>query len=67
MELLEGLEGAGADIIEIGVPFSDPMADGPIIQASSQKALANGMTFDRRARDRVDGRDSAFRSSCSPI
>ncbi|HEY2375389.1 MAG TPA: tryptophan synthase subunit alpha [Gemmatimonadaceae bacterium] len=46
MELLRGLEGAGADVIEIGVPFSDPMADGPIIQASSQKALANGMHFD---------------------
>ena len=45
-ELLKGLEGAGADVIEIGVPFSDPMADGPIIQASSQKALANGMNFD---------------------
>ena len=46
IELLKGLEGAGADVIEIGVPFSDPMADGPIIQASSQKALASGMTFD---------------------
>ena len=46
LELLKGLEGAGADVIEIGVPFSDPMADGPIIQASSQKALANGMNFD---------------------
>jgi tryptophan synthase alpha chain len=46
LQLLAGLEGAGADVIEIGVPFSDPMADGPIIQASSQKALAGGMTFD---------------------
>jgi tryptophan synthase alpha chain len=46
LELLAGLESAGADVIELGVPFSDPMADGPIIQASSQQALANGMTFD---------------------
>lgn len=45
--LLQGLEGAGADVIEVGVPFSDPMADGPVIQASSQVALAHGVTFDR--------------------
>jgi tryptophan synthase alpha chain len=45
--LLRGLEGAGADVVEVGVPFSDPMADGPVIQASSRRALENGMTFDR--------------------
>lgn len=38
---------AGADVIEIGVPFSDPMADGPVIQASSQTALSAGVTLDR--------------------
>ena len=47
LELLQGLEDAGADVLEIGVPFSDPMADGPVIQASSQRALDAGMTFDR--------------------
>ena len=47
LELLRGLESAGADVVEVGVPFSDPIADGPIIQASSQRALEQGMTFDR--------------------
>jgi tryptophan synthase alpha chain len=46
LELLQALEAAGADIVEVGVPFSDPMADGPVIQSSSQQALAGGMTFD---------------------
>ena len=45
--LLRGIEAAGADVIELGVPFSDPMADGPIIQASSQQALDHGMTLGR--------------------
>jgi len=43
---LSALEAGGADIIELGVPFSDPIADGPIIQASSQQALEKGMTYD---------------------
>jgi len=41
-EILLGLPGAGADLIEIGMPFSDPMADGPAIQASSLRALKAG-------------------------
>ncbi len=45
--LLERLPAAGADLIELGVPFSDPMADGPAIQASSLRALKAGMTLPR--------------------
>jgi len=46
LELLRGMADAGADIIELGIPFSDPMADGPTIQRSSQRALENGTTMD---------------------
>lgn len=44
-KILAGLPDAGADIIELGMPFSDPMADGPAIQMSSQRALKNGQTM----------------------
>jgi tryptophan synthase alpha chain len=43
--ILSGLPAAGADIIELGMPFSDPMADGPAVQASSQRALKAGHTM----------------------
>lgn len=46
-EILAGLPAAGADIVELGMPFSDPMADGPAIQASSQRALRAGQTMVR--------------------
>jgi tryptophan synthase alpha chain len=45
LALVAGLPAAGADVIELGMPFSDPMADGPAVQASSQRALAAGMTL----------------------
>lgn len=44
-EILRGLPGAGADLIEVGFPFSDPMAEGPPIQRAAQRALASGMTL----------------------
>jgi tryptophan synthase alpha chain len=43
--LFEGVAAAGADLIEIGMPFSDPMADGPLIQAAGMRALKSGMTL----------------------
>jgi tryptophan synthase alpha chain len=43
-ELLTSVADAGADVIELGIPFSDPLADGPVIQAASQRALENGVT-----------------------
>jgi len=45
MEILRGMPGAGADLIEIGVPFTDPMADGPTIQAAGRRALKAGATL----------------------
>ena len=45
--LLQGLEAVGADVVEVGVPFSDPLADGAVIQASSQRALELGVRFDQ--------------------
>jgi tryptophan synthase alpha chain len=45
--ILNALPEAGADIVELGMPFSDPMADGPAIQASSQRALAAGQTMQK--------------------
>jgi tryptophan synthase alpha chain len=47
LEILRSLPAAGADIIELGFPFSDPMAEGPTIQYASQRALAGGMNLSR--------------------
>ena len=43
--IIRSIEASGADMIEIGMPFSDPLADGPVIQDSSSKALKNGMSL----------------------
>ncbi len=47
LAILKALPKTGADVIELGMPFSDPMADGPAIQASSQRALKSGHTMSR--------------------
>jgi tryptophan synthase alpha chain len=47
LALMRGLPGAGVDVIELGVPFTDPMADGPTIQLAGQRALAAGQTLER--------------------
>lgn len=47
LEVVKGLPGAGVDIIELGLPFTDPMADGPTIQRAGQRALDAGMTLQR--------------------
>ena len=42
-DIMRAMAAAGADLIELGVPFSDPMADGPVIQKASERALAKGI------------------------
>ena len=61
LDLVRGLPGAGVDIIELGLPFTDPMADGPTIQLAGQRALAGGMTLEKTlqlARDFRKGDDT---------
>ena len=55
--IMHALAAAGADVIELGVPFSDPMADGPVIQRSSERALRAGVSLDT-----VLGYTAAFRA-----
>lgn len=47
LDVVPALVAAGADVLELGIPFSDPLTDGPVIQASSQRAIDNGMTLTR--------------------
>jgi len=62
--ILDGLPAAGADLIEIGMPFTDPMADGPAIQASSQRALKAGTTLRKTLKLIADFRS---RDQATPI
>jgi tryptophan synthase alpha chain len=57
--VLEALAEAGADIIELGIPFSDPLADGPTIQASSFASLKNGTTVQRVLQDLAEFREGS--------
>ena len=63
-EILFGLPAAGADLIELGMPFSDPMADGPAIQASSLRALKSGMTLKKTLKLVADFRS---RDDATPV
>ncbi len=60
VEIITELDKAGVDLVEIGIPFSDPVADGPVIQRSSEKALKNGMSLNilfsqlKSIRDKTD-------------
>jgi tryptophan synthase alpha chain len=58
LQVMSALQGAGADMIELGMPYSDPLADGPVIQASSAVALENGMTIQKLFEQLKDFRNS---------
>jgi tryptophan synthase alpha chain len=47
IKVMKALQDNGADLIELGMPYSDPLADGPVIQESGSKAIANGMTIEK--------------------
>lgn len=58
LEVMKALQENGADIIELGMPYSDPLADGPVIQQSSAVALSNGMTIQKLFEQLKDFRKS---------
>lgn len=58
VDVLRALETAGVEIIELGIPFSDPLADGPVIQASGQRALENGITLKKIFEQVAEARQS---------
>lgn len=58
LEVMKALQESGADMIELGMPYSDPLADGPVIQASSSKAIENGMTINRLFSDLKEFRNN---------
>jgi tryptophan synthase alpha chain len=56
-EVMKSLQDNGADMIELGMPYSDPLADGPVIQASGSRAIHNGMTINKLFADLKDFRN----------
>ncbi len=58
--IMQSLQSSGADMIELGMPYSDPLADGPVIQASGTRAIGNGMTINKLFNDL-----KAFRNTIS--
>lgn len=61
VEIILQLEAAGADILELGVPYSDPLADGPVIQRASQRALKHGVTIRTCMETAVKARESGVK------
>ena len=57
LEVMKALQDNGAEMIELGMPYSDPLADGPVIQVSNGKALANGMTIATLFDQQFEGRE----------
>ena len=62
VEVIRTLEAQGVDLIEIGIPFSDPMADGPVIQDAATQALRGGMTLRRLLEQLKDVRSEVRRA-----
>jgi tryptophan synthase alpha chain len=67
LRVMRSLQQNGADIIELGMPYSDPLADGPVIQASGSKALSNGMTISKLFEQLRDFRSSPLGAGGLPV
>ena len=62
LEVVKGLPAAGVDIIELGLPFTDPMADGPTIQLAGQRSLEAGMTLEKTLQMVRDFRETDYKT-----